>query len=89
MKGVWPEKRHFTRGALPQMIFMMGYSRQGAEWAGHCAPPKLMFGKTPSLMADRDMHLEALIDAVYPLERGLEALEKSRQPGALKVLIKP
>ncbi|MCH8863603.1 MAG: alcohol dehydrogenase catalytic domain-containing protein [Proteobacteria bacterium] len=50
-----------------------------------CGP----FDKALALMAERDLHLEALIDAFYPLERGLEALEKSRQPGVLKVLIKP
>ncbi len=50
-----------------------------------CGP----FGKALALMAERDLHLEELIDAVYPLAEGLEALEKSRRPGLLKVLIRP
>lgn len=50
-----------------------------------CGP----FDKALALMAARDLQLEALVDAVYPLARGLEALEKSRQPGVLKVLLKP
>lgn len=50
-----------------------------------CGP----FDKALALMAEKDLHLAPLIDAVYPLEEGLGALEKSRQPGILKVLIKP
>lgn len=50
-----------------------------------CGP----FDKALALMAETDLHLEALIDAVYPLDEGLEALEKSRRPGVLKVLVKP
>lgn len=47
------------------------------------------FDKALALMAARDLQLQALVDAVYPLAAGLEALEKSRQPGVLKVLLKP
>ncbi len=47
------------------------------------------FDKALALMAARDLQLQALVDAVYPLAEGLEALEKSRQPGVLKVLLKP
>lgn len=50
-----------------------------------CGP----FDKALALMAENDLHLEELIDAVYPLAEGLEALEKSRQPGVLKVLLSP
>lgn len=54
-----------------------------------CGP----FGKALALMAaqdaDANLHLEALIDGVYPLDEGLEALKESRQPGVLKVLVKP
>ena len=50
-----------------------------------CGP----FDKALALMAARDLQLEALVDAVYPLAEGLEALEKNRQPGVLKVLLKP
>ena len=50
-----------------------------------CGP----FDKALGLMAARDLQLEALVDAVYPLSEGLQALEKSRQPGVLKVLLKP
>ncbi len=50
-----------------------------------CGP----FDKALALMAETDLHLETLIDAVYPLDEGLEALEKSRRPGVLKALVKP
>lgn len=50
-----------------------------------CGP----FDKALALMAAEDLQLEALIDKVYPLEQGLEALEKSRQAGVVKVLIRP
>jgi threonine dehydrogenase-like Zn-dependent dehydrogenase len=50
-----------------------------------CGP----FDKALALMAAKDLQLEALIDAVYPLAEGIEALKKSRQPGVLKVLLEP
>jgi threonine dehydrogenase-like Zn-dependent dehydrogenase len=39
------------------------------------------------LMKNQQVNPELLLDAVYPLEEGLTALEKSRQSGTLKVVL--
>lgn len=48
-----------------------------------CGP----FDEALALMAEGGLALEALIDARYPVAEGLTALEKSRAPGVLKVLL--
>jgi threonine dehydrogenase-like Zn-dependent dehydrogenase len=50
-----------------------------------CGP----FGAALSALARGAVDPEPLIDAVYPLSRGLEAIEHARRPGALKILLDP
>ena len=45
---------------------------------------------TPSMaIAEGEIQVRALITGMAPLERGVQAFEMARHPGALKVLIKP
>jgi threonine dehydrogenase-like Zn-dependent dehydrogenase len=77
LKSTYPDKPQVDMGrVVVDEIRLIG---------SRCGP----FDKALALMAARDLHLEEMIDAVYPLAEGLQALEKSRQPGILKVLIKP
>jgi hypothetical protein len=45
----------------------------------------------PALAALRaaSVHVDPLIDAEFPLEHGVEAIERAGAPGALKVLLRP
>ncbi|NIR28255.1 MAG: alcohol dehydrogenase catalytic domain-containing protein [Gammaproteobacteria bacterium] len=48
-----------------------------------CGP----FPRALAWLASGEVEVASLIDARYPLERGLEAFEHSRRPGTLKVLL--
>lgn len=48
-----------------------------------CGP----FAPALKLLQNKSIEVESLIEAVFPLSRGLEAMEKASQPGTLKVLL--
>jgi threonine dehydrogenase-like Zn-dependent dehydrogenase len=50
-----------------------------------CGP----FAPALRLLEQRAVEVEALIDAEYPLEQGLEAMEHAARPGVRKVLLRP
>ena len=49
-----------------------------------CGP----FAPTLRLLQSNELHLEEMIDAVYPLEEGIDAMKKAQEKGVLKVLMK-
>jgi threonine dehydrogenase-like Zn-dependent dehydrogenase len=49
-----------------------------------CGP----FERAITALACRDVDVEPMIDAVYPLELGLEAMKHAASPGAMKVLLR-
>lgn len=51
---------------------------------GSCCGP---FPPAIRLLADNLVGVEPLIEAIYPLSKGIEALEHAARPGALKVLL--
>lgn len=50
-----------------------------------CGP----FRKALELLALRRVETRSLVDSGYPLEAGLEAMERAARPGVLKVLLRP
>lgn len=50
-----------------------------------CGP----FAPALKLLADREVEVQALIEAEYPLREGLVALEHAARPGVRKVLLRP
>ncbi|MCC6613551.1 MAG: alcohol dehydrogenase catalytic domain-containing protein [Anaerolineae bacterium] len=50
-----------------------------------CGP----FDAALRLLAQGLIEVESMIDAVYPLDRALDAFDRAAQPGALKVLLTP
>lgn len=50
-----------------------------------CGP----FAAALRLLGQHLVDVEALIDSEYPLERGVEAVERAATPGVLKVLVRP
>jgi len=50
-----------------------------------CGP----FAPALRLLAKRAVEVEALIEAEYPLARGLEAMEHASRPGVRKILLRP
>lgn len=45
------------------------------------------FEKALELLQKEDLHLEEMVDADFPLEEALEAIDKAREPEILKVLL--
>ncbi|MBN1418828.1 MAG: alcohol dehydrogenase catalytic domain-containing protein [Planctomycetes bacterium] len=58
-----------------------------AEWTvlgSRCGP----FAPAIEALAARDLPVEKLVEAEYPLDRAAEAFERASRPGALKVLLR-